>query len=337
LNKAEFTKHLAKGKILPVYFFTGEQYQIDSALKDVLSRIFIGSGEQVVDTFYAKESDIEDVIRSIKNVSLFSNKKAIILKKAEELSSEKIKMLLPLIKEPPENTFIFIIANDDMKDDSLIELISDKYGTVVKFPEYKKDRELRDFILDELEEAGIKMDDDAVGVLIDYSGSALYNIKNEIEKLKLLYKGKKRLTISDIEESIFYDVKEDFYSIFNGICNRDSSLAIKGFRSIVKKDYEYLTLLSTISSYIYSLYKIRMLLDSGFSEGEIFLIMGDKNKFSFERKLQGARNYNKAELLSAIHRLSLIDIQLKSSSIDKMVLFDDFFLSLDRRVKQSVL
>lgn len=330
MNKAEFFKHIEKGKIQQVYLLTGEQYFVGLALEKLKERIFPDKKTACLEIFYSDECDIDEVIRSIKHTSLFSDKKMVILKRAEALTKEKIDALFPAIEEPPYNTFIIIVAGSDMKQKSLSESISKKFGTAIKFPEFKKAQDLRGFIMDELESAGLSIDYNAVNLLLELSGNSLFNIKNEIEKLKISFKNKK-ISAADIETSVFADIKDDFYGIFNGICARDSALAMKSFRSVLKKDFEYFTTMSSIATYLFGLYAIKLLIERGFSDEEIFNRSGESNRWIFDTKLKGSQNYTKKELQSAIKKLAWLDVMLKSSSINKMILFDDFFLSLDKR------
>lgn len=330
MNKAEFFRQLEKDKIKPVYFFTGEQYFISIALEKLKEKVFPDKNISSIETFYADECEIDEVIKSIKNISLFSDKKMVILKRAESLTNDKIEVILPIIERLPAQTYIIIIANSQMKNKSLSEFIAKNYGTVVNFQEIKKTNELRSFIVEELEEAGINIDYNAVNLLMELSGSSLFNIKNEIEKLKIIYKNKKNLSYSDIEESVYADMKDDFYGILNGICDRDAVLAMKSFRSVIKKDYEYFSIMSSMATYIFGLYVIKLLIEQGLSEEEIFKGSGESNRFSFNKKFRGSRNYTKEELYSALQKLAKIDTLLKSSSINKLLLFDDFFLSFVR-------
>lgn len=334
MNKSEFFRQLEKNKIEPVYLFIGEQYFISVAIEKLKEKIFPDKSISGIEIFYSDECEIEEVLKGIKNISLFSNKKMLILKRAEILSKEKVEAMLPIVDEPPPQTFIIIVAGGEMKNKSLIDRIAKKYGTVVKFPEVNKANELREFIIEELKEAGITIDYDAINMLIEFSGNSIFNIKNEIEKLKIGFKNKKNISRTEVEESIFADMKEDFYGIFNGICARDAVLAMKSFRSVIKKD-EFFTLLGSIFTYIFGLYSIRRLIELGLSEDDIFSQSGENNRWTFNTKFRGAQNYTVEELYSALKKLTKIDILLKSSSINKFALFDDFFLSLDRRVRSN--
>jgi len=112
---------------------------------------------------------------------------------------------------------------------------------------------------------------------------------------------------------------------------RDAGLAMKSFRSVVKKDYDYFATMSSMVTYIFRLYTIKRLIECGLSEEKVFMHTGERNRFGFNTKLKGSQNYTKKELYSALKKLSKIDVLLKSSSINKLALFDDFFLSLDRK------
>jgi len=209
MNKAEFFKQLEKNKIQPVYLFSGEKYYIALAIEKLKNKIFPDKNISSIETFYLDECEIEDVIKSIKNISLFSNRKMVIIKRVEVLTKGKIDEILPVVAEPPPNTFIIIVADSEIKDKSLSECIAKRFETVVKFPEYEKANELRGFIIEELEESGIKIEYDAIDLLLEFTGNSLFSIKNEIEKLKITYKDKKNILRADIEECVFADMKEN--------------------------------------------------------------------------------------------------------------------------------
>lgn len=328
MNKSEFYKQLEKGKITQIYFLIGEPYHTDQAQKVLVEKVLPGKDKSGLEIYYCDEIDVESVAKSIVNISLFSPKKVVVLKRADELTKDKIEILLQVVERPPENTFIIFIASGEPKNKSLMNVIEEKYNSVVKFPEYKKMQEIREFVLEELNEAGFEIEFSGLNLLVENSVGSLYVLKNEIEKLKLNCLGKKKITFKDVEESIFADTKEDFYGIFNAIVDRNPSLALKSFRSMIKKDYDYLSLLSAITTYFVGLFVVKLLQEKQLSFEELLECSGESNRYSLERKLYGARNYTFDELKKVIHHLARIDIQLKSSSLNKMALFDDFFLSL---------
>lgn len=336
MNKTNFDKIIASSKPKSVYILYGEPYLVDEALRKLIEIIF-KKNKPNIETYDGEECEITEILQGIRNISLFSPQKLIVIKRSDELKKQHLETLLPHLENPPENTYIVLTGSSEIKDKKFIDTIEKKYGTVFVFSAYKKADDLREFTIVECERAGISLTPEAIDTLIELSGLSLYNLKNEIEKLKNLSKGKDKITEEDVENSVFGEAKDDFYGILNGIVARNALLAMKSIRGVIKKETDYLQILSSIVTYLQGIYNIRKLIDAGLDKNEIFIQSGEKNRYSFERKFTGAERYTAHELYQLLNKLAHLDLTLKSSALNKLVLFDDFFLSLEKGLKVNSL
>src|SRR4030066_503168 len=100
----EAVKNLKKGKILPLYYFFGEDtYSLGlgiKAIEDAVNPLIISDFDK--DICYSEDRNLQDVINAARAFPFGSQKKLIIFKKAEK---EKNKNFLDAyIPSPPEFT-----------------------------------------------------------------------------------------------------------------------------------------------------------------------------------------------------------------------------------------
>ncbi|HEY4715530.1 MAG TPA: DNA polymerase III subunit delta [bacterium] len=326
----DFLNDARNGRVKQAYLLMGEPFIIEKNTESFIQLIFPDGKKDNLFFFNAEDVDMTELILNAKNLSFLGGKKVLVLKRAENLAAEMNEKLIEYLKNPSESSCLIILADSGFKNKKIHELINQKFGSVIQFLSYEKVSDKEQFIAEEFVSEGIIVDQNALKMLVELAGDTMSHLGDEIEKLKLLSKDRKRISLEDVENSVFAETQEDFYGLLNGIANRDPSLAMESFRSMIKKDYDFLPMLGAMATYIYSLFIVKCLMDRGMTPQEIEKETGEKS-YPVRRKMEGCMNYSTDELLDALKKLLKIDLASKSSSVPKMVLFDEFFLSLGKK------
>lgn len=200
---------IKKGNTKPIYFLMGEEpYYIDQIsdfIEDnVLDETEKGFNLQVM---YGRDVAIDDIISAAKRYPMMSEKQVLIVKEAQDLSRSIEKLVS--YAENVQPTTVLVINYKYKKLDKRKKLYKaiDKVG--VLFDSKKLyDNQVADWIRRVLSGKNYKIEPKAAQMLVDFLGTDLSKIANELKKLMLILPKETIITDHHIEENI--GISKDF-------------------------------------------------------------------------------------------------------------------------------
>ncbi len=197
------------GKIKPIYFLMGEEpYYIDK-ISDYIEKNVLTEDEkgfnQVV--LYGRDVTIEDIVENAKRYPMMSERQVVIVKEAQDLS-RSIEKLEAYASNPQVSTVLVVNYKYKKIDKrkSLFKAIN-KVGIVY---ESKKlyENQVSDWIRRVLAAKNYTITPKAAQMLVEFLGTDLSKINNELEKLQIIIPKESQITPELIEENI--GISKDF-------------------------------------------------------------------------------------------------------------------------------
>jgi DNA polymerase-3 subunit delta len=197
------------GNIKPIYFLMGEEpYYIDK-ISDFIEDNVLSDEEkgfnQVV--LYGRDITIDDIVENAKRYPMMSERQVVIVKEAQDLS-RTIEKLESYAKNPQLST-VLVINYKYKKIDKRKNLYKavNKIGVVY---ESKKlyENQVADWIRRVLSAKKYSISPKASQMLVEFLGTDLSKINNELEKLQIIIPKEAQITPELIEENI--GISKDF-------------------------------------------------------------------------------------------------------------------------------
>lgn len=197
------------GNIKPIYFLMGEEpYYIDK-ISDFIEDNVLSDEEkgfnQVV--LYGRDITIDDIVENAKRYPMMSERQVVIVKEAQDLS-RTIEKLESYAKNPQLST-VLVINYKYKKIDKRKNLYKavNKIGVVY---ESKKlyENQVADWIRRVLSAKKYSISPKAAQMLVEFLGTDLSKINNELEKLQIIIPKEAQITPELIEENI--GISKDF-------------------------------------------------------------------------------------------------------------------------------
>lgn len=203
---------IKNGNIKPIYFLMGEEpYYIDKIADYIEDTILTedekGFNQTIV---YGRDVTIDDIVGQAKQYPMMSEKTVVIVKEAQDLS-RTIENLATYAENPLESTVLVLCYKYKSLDKrkKLIKTIT-KTGVVL---ESKKlyDNQVGDWISGVLKGKKYQIEPKASQMLVEFLGTNLSKISNELDKLMLILPQQSIITPKHIEENI--GISKD-YNVF---------------------------------------------------------------------------------------------------------------------------
>lgn len=195
---------LKKGQIKPIYFLMGEEaYYIDK-ISDFIEDNLLDEAEKGFNqmVLYGRDVTIDDIVSNAKRYPMMAERQVVIVKEAQDLSRTIEK--LASYAENPQSTTVLVINYKYKKIDKRKALYKaiNKNGSVVFESKKLYDNQVPDWIRRVLKGQGYDISPKAAQMLVEFLGTDLSNVNNELNKLKIVLPKGTQITPEHIEENI---------------------------------------------------------------------------------------------------------------------------------------
>lgn len=263
---------------------------------------------------YYDINSIQDIVREAEIVSLFSDKKLLIIDSTSYLSEKKdiddINLLEEYFNNYNSSSYIIFISNSDTIDSrkKLVRLITSN-GIVKKIE--TNDEYLINYIISYLNDNGFKFDKLLATYLINRCGHNIDNLTNELDKLMLYKIDSKEITREDINKLTNENIEDSVFDLVSAIIKKDGSKAIKLYNNFVLDGMDISQIINLLASQVRLLYQVKRLYNQGKSNDEIAKILEFKSVYRVKYLLSDSYYYTEKDLLEFLSDLALLDRDIK--------------------------
>lgn len=203
-----------------------ESYFIDKIADYIASTVVAEEDREFSQTiFYGRDITVEEVMASLLSYPMLSEKNVVIIKEAQSLKG--IEHLQHYFKQPLDTTLLVVCYKGGTMDKrSAVYKKFAASGSVLESVT-ARDYEIGSYISEIISSYKMNIDPVALTMLIDYLGTSLTKIDNEIEKLSNRLSDKKTvITPTIIEENI--GISKDFnnFELTNAISSKNKRRAL---------------------------------------------------------------------------------------------------------------
>ena len=305
---------LKKGNTKPVYFFSGEVSFFIDRITDFIENEFLPEDAKSFDqmVFYGLDAKMEDIIMQAGRFPMMGEKLVILVKEAQHLFKKQsdYAVLEEYLKNPSGQTLL-VFSYKHKKPDGrkkVFKLIKEKGVWFEAKRMYESD--VLQWIQQTCKEMGYPIDVKSSQMLLEYLGTDLSKIFNELKKLEILLPEGSAITPEIIEQNIGISKDYNSFELKSAIAQGNYTKAQKIINYFISNPKEY-----PLPAILPVLYKF-------FRDLFVYHTLVDKTKFSAAKALgvnpyfiteyeTGARLYPMKKLTRIMGYLELADLRSK--------------------------
>lgn len=307
----QLVEDIRNKKIKPIYFLMGEEpYYIDKLSEfieeSVLSEDEKGFNQMVI---YGRDTSIDEIVSNAKRFPMMAEYQVIIVKEAQDLS-RTIEQLVDYVKNPQPSTilvFNYKYKTLDKRKSLYKEL---KKDSVVFESKKLYENQVSEWIRRVLAPKKYTISPKAAQMLVEFLGTELSKINNELEKLQIILPEGTQITPEHIEENI--GISKDFnnFELRKAIGNRD----VLKVQRIVKyfgdnpKDNPMVVTVGLLYNYFSQLLHLHGLADKSPRNVASALRV---NPYFVNEYLTAVRNYSMKQVSNSVSLLREFDVKGK--------------------------
>lgn len=306
-----------------IYLLYGtEKYLIDKYIKKIKL-------ENNIDEFnlsiYNLETDLKNIIEDANTLTMFGNKKMIIVNDENVFSGMKLEIdVEPLINYlnnlNPNTIIVFINNSDKINERKKITKILKEIGTISDFNSFDNSY-LKEMFKD------YNIDNFTINLLKERVGNDLERLSQEINKI-IIYKDKeKNITKEDIINLTCENTDTNIFDLIESIVSKDKEKAIQIYNNMIKINEEPIKIITMLANQFRIIYQVKNLYKMGYTEKDIASIL-DIHPYRIKLALQKANNYSNEILLKNLYSLAELDCDIKTGRKDKYTSLELFLISV---------
>jgi DNA polymerase-3 subunit delta len=311
MTPQEFETSLKKGIVPPVCFLYGEeQFLVDRAVAMLLERAIDPSLKDFnFNVYYGNESKGVDIVDAAQTLPMFAVRRAVLVKRAEQLKAEALDAMLPYIKNPSSGTCLLLTGTKiDQRKKFFLEF--KKHGVLVEYKRFY-DNKLSGFIQGEAVAQGKPIETAAAELLAALIGNNLQELSSQIEKLAVYAGTKPRITVDDVRVMASSSKAFTAFELAKFLGLRDVTNSIRSLDALFLHGEDAPMIIGALTSHFRKLWRVRELLDKKMPQADIGREL-NINAFFLGDIVAQSRNFSRRELKRIFDEFYRCDVASKT-------------------------
>ncbi|RZK10943.1 MAG: DNA polymerase III subunit delta, partial [Flavobacterium sp.] len=210
------------GNIKPIYFLMGEEpYYIDK-LSDYIEQNILSEEEKGFNqtVLYGRDVSVEDIVGTAKRYPMMAERQVVIVKEAQDLTKTIDKIESYAENPMPTTVLVFCYKYKTLDKRKKVTKLLEKNGLVY---ESKKlyENQVGDWLKRVLAGKKLNIEPKASAMLVDFLGTDLSKIANELDKLAIILPKGSTVTPEVIEENIGFSKDFNVFEFRKAIGERN--------------------------------------------------------------------------------------------------------------------
>ncbi len=305
---------LKKRSFAPVYFFCGEEEYFIDALTDLVEASVLNDMEKAFNQTiaYGKDLNARQIIETCGRLPMMAERQLVIVKEAQTLSlkEDEEQLYLRYIRNPVKST-VLVFAWKHGKPDGRKSFGKEIAKSAVYFESKPLfENQVAPWIKGWLSMRKYNIEEDAAELLVEFTGSDLSKVTNELEKLILNKQKGSAINVEDIEKGVGVSKEFSVFELSNalGAKNKTKAFQIVNYFGSNPKSGPLVLVLGTMYGYFMKLYLAQQ--HKSASDKDLASVL-KINPFFLKDYKPAIRNFNEKQLEQIFYLLEEYDLRSK--------------------------
>ncbi len=295
------------------YLILGNNEIIKEHINKIIKKNNIN--KESISSYDLEMDNIINVLEDINTLSIFSDKKLVIvynieslIKKDDKNNDIYVSELIKYLDNQSDN--ILIISGKSLPNRKKLITSFDSFSTKIEANSFDINSYIKELLDD------YKMSNNDMELLKTYCSNDLLRIKNEIEKLKIYKLEEKQITRNDIESLVLKDLDKTIFDLINSVEKGTKNRSFDIYKQLKEQNEEDMKILSMLANNYRLIYQIKNLAYTK-TDNEMKEILGISNPKRISVLRSKGYNYTNKELGNILSYLADLDYKIKNGLMDK--------------------
>lgn len=311
-------KEIEKGDLAPVYFFFGtEVFLVDQLVNKIVEKgIDPATKDFNCDIVEGEQVDGASVVGLASAYPMMSDRRVVVVKSIQRLSTSDKKRILEYVQSPLESTCLVLTTRDVDRRQSFYKSLTKSSHWVECADLYEN--QAVDWVKRTARQKGVNLSHEGAVLMVQQVGTSLWNLSNEIEKLLTYAWGEKTLDLKHVHATVGFSRQFNTWEFTDAVGQKNFDKAIALAVKLLEAGQSPGGLIVSLSQRLFLLMQIRSMLDKGMSPPQVTQALKFRPYFA-RLYLNQVTCYNAKELESGVRVLLQADCALKTGYIEPLM------------------
>ena len=317
----------------PLQAVVGEDtYLAEQALERILDQAIGDDRQEALQVLYGDETRWESVLARARTGSLFVTRRAIVVRRADQLRYEKgaaddgqpsatkakkgsasqgseDPVTAYLADPSPDVTLVLMAAKPDRRRNPWKHLLSE---ATLHSAEPRKGRLLKSYVQEELGRRGLRVAPDALQELLDEVGQDLRRLMGEVEKLEAYTAGEREISAEDVAAVVGRGLGRPLYRLSDAFALRDTAVSLDLLEHLLDDGEDGLRILAALHRTLRQVAGACAMREAKAPRAEIGARLLPPNmQFKLDALVEASRRWSEPDLRRALGALGRADRRMK--------------------------
>lgn len=294
----------------PVYLIYGkEPFLLEEALSRLRARLERESPVGLdVRLFSGASVDPQEILSALETLPLMSERRLVIIKEADKLSSTAEAAIVGYVRNPSETSCLVLVSTDIKKERRLYKAVDAK-GETFEFKLPGKGHYPL-WIQNRFVKRGKRVDVEGANFLLQEVGFDLFRLDNEIEKICLFYDNLEMIGAEEMGEILSPSRESGVYDFVDALGERNSLRAVLLLRRLLERDEKGTSIFYPLLRHFKALLKTKAYWEKGVRGAELLKAL-KVSPFLAKKYQSQIRNFSLEELKTIYLLLAEMDFSAK--------------------------
>jgi DNA polymerase-3 subunit delta len=276
--------------------------------------------------FYPFDSSMSEVVSLLKNGSLFSQHRFVVINDVHELKKAEAEILADYLSQPaPEVTLLLLSEQFQGQIDRKLSSRIPKENVKIFWELFEGKK--HEWIVSFFKGRSITMSQEARDLLLDMVENNTQELKQVCGQLALYYGEGSEIRPEDIEQYLFHSKEETVFSLFDRIASGDFPGSVEVLRKILQSgDAESVQIFAGLLWQFRKLLEFSRLLDQGLPAAAAFTELKISSKKGQKTYTDARKLYATVQIERIIVLISRFDAMVRGTRSDMQALLLELFL-----------
>ncbi len=270
-----------------------------------------------VTRFYGGEARAADVVLCLRNKTLFSRYRLVILAGVEQLKrADEVQAIVEYLSSPvPDATLLLVTGGFAGEVDRRIVSAIPKERQKIFWEMF--DNQKQGWIVSFFRQNKIAIEPAAVDYILDMVENNTRDMRTECERLALFFGQGASIGLADVEHYIYHSKEENVFTLFDRLCERELASAEEVLEKILlSREAEATQIVSGLLVQFRRLASLKLLQSQNYEISEAFSKLRIMSKRNQRTYLEGAKRFSPADLENIRLLLAGFDERLRAIRSD---------------------
>ncbi|MDE5628053.1 MAG: DNA polymerase III subunit delta [Muribaculaceae bacterium] len=301
-------KMLAQKRPANVYVLHGEEgYFIDALAKEFEE--FLPEEERVFNQYvlYGPDTAPAQILDVCRRIPMMADYQLVILKEAQAWSADMFDKIAPYLAEPTPSTIFVLCCRGAVIKGKEIKSALKKGGAVVFESKKVYENQAPAYIADYIKQRGLSAEQKALGMLVDFVGTDLSRLFNEVDKLASILPPGSAVTPEAVERHIGVSKEYNSFELVDAFAAHDSSKVFRILNYFRSNPKAAPLVMVTASLFNYFSDLMVAYYVPGRNPKDIAEALKITNRFALNRVLSGMKHYNPYKIIECLEAIRRFD------------------------------